>query len=362
MLNSTNKGHDISMVCILMILFTFFLTSCSSPGTNARTGSFKNGLASYLLHLPTVKTIDKWELPEFIIDRSTPGIIIHTAHYDIYTTLQDALILRQVPVFLESAFCAYSDTVGHKIKTDKKLVVYFFETRSQWEQFTHHWTGLYAEMYLKIKAGAYYANGACVVYHLARQTDFSILAHEGWHQFSDEIFQYRLPAWVDEGLATNFEAYSNNGKVKFTPQRNAGRLYSLRQTISSDQMIPLANLLTLDAGRVVSHADMNSQQPVRAYYAQLYAFIRFMREYKYGKYASRLNALLEHARMGRWPLSQADHDEAVRRGSSTSRSWNARVGKFIFQRYIAPYPEEIEAEYHAFCQKILANVRFKKAF
>ncbi len=352
-------SHKIASLSLLIIILTCL--GCSHPPCN-NNHSFQNGLDTYLLRLPTVKAVKPWAVPDFITDKSTPAHLVQTAHYDIYTTLQDALILRQIPVFLESAFNAYAQTVSQKLQTDKRLVVYFFETRAQWEDFTTYWTGPQSDIYLKIKAGAYYYRGACVAYHLARLADFSVLVHEAWHQFADQIFQYRLPAWLDEGLATNFEAYTQNGKVQFTPQRNASRLFSLRQTLATNTMIPLADLINLDAGHVVARASEDpDQQTVKAYYAQVYAFMRFLREYQYGRYAPKLQTLLEDAYAGRWPLPQHLHSQAVNRNQNPTRAWNAETGNLIFQTYIATNPEEIEQQYQNFCRKILVNVKFKKS-
>lgn len=316
--------------------------------------------------LPTVKSVTPWTLPEFIRERQFPGLKITTSHYEIYTSLQDPLILRQIPVFLESAFRSYAQVLGRSIETDKKLQVYFFDTREQWEDFSRYWTGGSAPIYLKIKAGAYYFKGASIAYRLSRKANFSILAHEGWHQFSDELFKLRLPAWLDEGLATNFEAFRwENGQVIFDPRNNGSRLWALKNTLNNDRMIPLSDLLTLDAGRVLSHTSADSSESqsnprVAAYYAQLYALIRFFREDNYGKRLGQFQDMLDDAYYGRWPLDDKDRDEATQRQHNPSRLWNAKIGRLIFETHIAPSTTEIEPGYHIFCRKILAQIRFKK--
>jgi len=323
-------------------------------------------LVRMLAKLPTVKSVRPWPLPEVIGDHSTGGLEITTRHYRIYSTLRDPLILRQVPVFLESAFRSYSTVVGETIVGDKKLLIYFFGNRGQWEDFSQYWTGKLAPIYLKIKAGAYYLNGACVAYHIGRESNFSVLAHEGWHQFADELLVFRLPAWLDEGLATNFEAYRwKNGRVEFVPRHNGSRLWSLGQTIARDNCIPLLHLLMLDAGRVLSHSGHDPDSPqadpmVAAYYAQVYALVRFLREDDYGRRLQAFHTMVDNGYRGRWQLTAEDRAEATQRQRNPTRRWNARVGPLIFRQYIGPLPSEIENDYRAFCRKIVTKVRFKK--
>ena len=108
-----------------------------------------------LNRLPTVKSVVVWPLPEFIQQRSAEGLKVTTAHYLIYTSLEDPLILRQVPVFLESAFGAYNQAIGQSLTTKKKLLVYMFNSREQWEDFTRHWAGKQARIYLQINLSRY---------------------------------------------------------------------------------------------------------------------------------------------------------------------------------------------------------------
>lgn len=319
-----------------------------------------------LKRLPTVHSVETWTLPQKIRKGYPDGLTITTQHYQIHTTVQDSLILRQVPVFLESAFRSYKEIVGKAPQQKNLLVVFFFQTRSQWEDFTRLWTGTLAPAYLKNPAGAYYFKNACVAYHITRRSNFSILAHEGWHQFSDELFQFRLPAWLDEGIATNFEAYKwKNGRVEFHPKYNGSRIHALAQTLAQGQMISLADLLVLDAGRILSHTQLDPTNPkvdsrITAYYAQLYALARFLREANYGRYLPAFRSMLSDAGYGRWPLNKASRAEALQRDRNPTRLWNAKVGRLIFQTYISHNLNEIEPAYRAFCRKIVSNVQFEK--
>jgi len=319
-----------------------------------------------LKKLPTVKSVEIWPLPVFIQDNTEDGLKISTNHYEIYTTPKDPLILSLLPVFLESAYRSYIDVLGHTIETSHKLQVYYFQSREQWEDFTRYWTGALSESFLNIKAGAYYYNKACIAYNISRQSTFSIMAHEGWHQFSNELFKFHLPAWLDEGLATNFEAYKREpGKVIFDARFNYSRLFSLKKTLMQDEMFTIADLLMLDAGHVVNYAahnshDSSSNPKVEAYYAQLYALTRFLCEYNYGQYLLAMRAMLEDAYTGQWPLNQRLQAEAIQRQNNLTQKWNSIVGPLIFQEYIAPDTYALESEYRSFCVRLVGNIRFKK--
>jgi hypothetical protein len=362
----TNMALRIRLLLLVLITQLLFMSfGCQNSHLSDNTSSWDR-LIRDLKRLPTVKTVEPWLLPDFISQGDPNGLTITTLYYEIHTNLRDPLILRQVPVFLESAFRSYCELVGSTPRPTKKLRIYFFQTRSQWEDFTRHWTGELASAYLKNPAGAYYYHKACVAYHLNRQSNFSILAHEGWHQFSDELFRYRLPAWLDESIATNFEAYQwHNGQVEFSPKYNGSRLYALALTLRQGQLISLSDLLVLDAGRVLSHtqydpADRKVDPRIAAYYAQLYALARFLREANYGRHVLAFRLMLQDAQYGRWSLDDAARAEALQRDRNPTRLWNAQVGQRIFQTYISRDISRIEPAYQAFCRKIVSNIRFEK--
>ena len=131
------------------------------------------GMAEYLKDLPAVKKIQTWQ------NDYGDGIIITTEHYNIHTTLLDPLMLRQLPAFMESAYRAYQNQLPQPIETKIKFTAYLFADRSQWEDFTMTFTAPHGKMYMKIKKGAYYLNGACVAYNIGRTRTFSVMAHEG---------------------------------------------------------------------------------------------------------------------------------------------------------------------------------------
>ena len=76
-----------------------------------------------------------------------------------------------------------------------------------------------------------------MVYNIGRERTFSVLGHEGWHQFNKRLFEYRLPSWLDEGIAMLFEVSRyEKGFFYFNPGGNLYRLGALKSTLIKDKM------------------------------------------------------------------------------------------------------------------------------
>ena len=212
-------------------------------------------------------------------------------------------------------------------------------------------------MYLKIKAGAYYLNGACVAYNIGRERTFSVLGHEGWHQFNKKHFKFRLPSWLDEGVAMLFETSRyEQGLFYFEPGRNIYRLGALKKTLIKNKMIPLKKLMAINPGEVLA---TDEAEAIVAFYAQSYALVRFLREEGYGKRLADYHQLLLGGLRGDWPLGEASRRIAADRNIPLTVRWNRAVGPLLFKQYIGDDFDQIEEEYLAFCRKIVYHVHFK---
>ena len=176
--------------------------------------------------LPALVSVQPWE------SKYGPGLKLATDHYEIFSTVTQPLMLRMVPGFIESAYRGYNDHLPQPIDTASPFQVYLFADRQQWEDFTRGFAGDQAAIFCKIKTGAYYLNGACVVYDIGPKRTLSALGHEGWHQFNSRHFKYRLPSWLDEGVAMQFETgVSDGGLFHFDPAANLQRLGALKDTL-----------------------------------------------------------------------------------------------------------------------------------
>jgi len=311
------------------------------------------GMVGYLerLNVPALRSVQVWE------NRYGPGLRLTTDHYEVFTTLLDPLMLRQVPGFVESAYRGYNSQLPKPIETHSRFTVYLFAMRRQWEQFTDGFAGKRAATYRKIKAGAYYLNGACVAYNIGRERTFSVLGHEGWHQFNSRHFKFRLPSWLDEGIAMLFEVNRyEQGRFYFEPGKNLYRLGGLKQTLAKNQQLALRELVSMNPGEVLSTEHTGA---LTAFYSQAYALVRFLREESYGKRLDDYHRLLLDGLHGDWPLSELEGKITADRNIPLTASWNRAMGARLFERYIDGDIGLIEKEYLAFCRKIVYHVHFK---
>ncbi len=305
-------------------------------------------IVGYLLEEspPELKSIETWE------SEYGEGLRLTTKHYEIYTTLVDPLMLRQIPLFMESAFTAYSTQLPEKVETSHKLTVYLFADRGQWERFTREFAGKQAPIFCKIKAGAYCHNGACVVYNIGRGRTLSALGHEGWHQFTSRFFRYRLPSWLDEGVAMLFESnILRDGKFYFEPGKNEYRLDSLRRMLASKPM-PLSELVASNPGEVMT---LNESEALLGFYSQSYALVRFLREAGLNKRLASYRRLLADGMDGHWPLGENCRRIALDRNIPRLIEWNRVVGPYLFKQYISADMRRIEREYLQYCRRITGS-------
>lgn len=348
--------------CILtLIIAILFLPGCGDSNSYKAIKAGKDhridspaGMIEYLKkqRLPALRSAELWQ------NSYGPGLKLTTKHYQVFTTLLEPLMLHQVPGFVESAYRGYQKQVPHTIKTSSKFNIYLFADRKQWEQFTDVFAGPKARVYKKIKVGAYYLNGSCVAYNIGREQTFSVLAHEGWHQFNSRHFRYRLPSWLDEGIAMLFEVSRyEQGLFYFEADRNLGRLGALRKSLIEKKMIPLKDLIGLNPGEVIVTGDDSS---VMAFYSQSYALVRFLREEGFGKRLGNFRRMMLGGLRGDWPLAEPFRKIAADRNIPLTVRFNKAISTELFKFYIGSDFDALEKEYLAFCKKIVYHIRLKK--
>ncbi len=350
--------YNITIYLIITLLFS--ITGCENSGsTTSLSPHGENslgssaGMADYLSSVPAVRTVEAWENPY------GQGITIQTEHYEIKTTMLEPLMLKQIPAFMESAYKAYQKQLPQEITTHGKFTLYLFASRGQWEDFTDDFTGDFSKVYKQIRKGAYYSNGACVAYYIGRKATFGVLGHEGWHQFNSRHFRYRLPSWLDEGIAMLYEAsrFERDGFV-FEPSKNYNRLGGLKLTLMKNKMIRLENLIELNPGEVLSWD--SGDEGLMAFYSQSYALVRFLREDFYGKRLGAYQQMLLGAVNGTWPIDGNEAQMASDRNIPLTAQWNRHIARKIFDVYIRQDMEKLEGEYISFCRKITYNISVKE--
>jgi hypothetical protein len=300
--------------------------------------------------LPALRSVESWS------NRFGPGLKLVTDHYEIFCTVQQPLILRMIPGFVESAYRGYNDQLAEPIETSRKFTVYLFADRRQWEDFTHDFAGDQAPLFCKIKTGAYYLNGACVVYDIGAKRTLAAVGHEGWHQFNSRLFTYRLPSWLDEGVAMLFEAsVYEQGLFRFDPATNVQRLGALKETFAKSKQIPLRELIATSPGEVLA---TDQTETVMAFYSQSYALVRFLRESGYGMRLNAYHQLMQDGLQGRWLLDESAGAIAENRNLPRTIPWNRAVGRLLFDRYVGSDIEQLDVEYQAFCRRIVSGLSF----
>jgi hypothetical protein len=322
----------------------------TTPPLSAQTKDIRVALMERLQaeNPPALESVEVWPNPY------GPGLKLTTDHYEIYTTLLEPLMLRLVPGFVESALKGYNEQLSQPIETVTKFRTYLFADRSQWEAFTRRFAGEQAPIFCRIKSGAYYLNGACVVYDIGRTRTLSCLGHEGWHQFTNRHFRYRLPSWLDEGIAMQFESsVPRGGTFVFTPAANLTRLGALSETLAQAKTIPLRELVATSPGEVLAS---DQAERVMAFYSQSYGLVRFLRESEQGRRLGLYHRLLWDGLSGAWPLGESAGRTAADRNLPRTTEWNRVVGSQLFARYIAADLNALEDEYLAFCRRTVQGI------
>lgn len=231
------------------------------------------------------------------------GVQFSTPHYRIYTTSERSWIEEDASAFVEVALNHYRTVLTPLPAPSRPLDVYLFDTREQWQEQTRIIMKELAPLYLNLGRGGYATRGTAVLYDIGFSDTFSILSHEGWHQYTQTVFKHPLPTWLEEGLATFMEGrkHAPGGAVEFDPWSNAQRRAALdraarvsRRT-NDDRLIPLIELLDTSPQDFLE----GDTGDLLTYYAQVWALAQFLVYGEEGKYREGLGRALEDAAAGR---------------------------------------------------------------
>ncbi|HTW93626.1 MAG TPA: hypothetical protein VMD30_02455 [Tepidisphaeraceae bacterium] len=215
--------------------------------------------------------------------------VVSTTHYRIISTMTDRAFLTQVAEMMEGAYTVYQSIVPGVPPTHYPMICYLFATRAQWDSFTKQHLGPDSAVYLHIHQGGYTVYDRYVAYYFGDGPTCSVAAHEGWHQYVARHFRGRLPPFIEEGIATSFEGVQFvNGLPRFNLSINEDRDVALRNAIDDNTLWPLRVILQMHAGMVV----VKNTGSVMAWYAQAWAFARFLWDGEGGKYRPAFQRML----------------------------------------------------------------------
>lgn len=281
------------------------------------------------------------------------GECIDVGTHRLHSTLRDPVIRERMQIFLPTALDHYRSALVPLPAPDAPIDVFLFGGRSEWLDYTRERLPQEASMYEKIGRGGYTVEGDAVLYDIGRWDTFTIAAHEGWHAFTQRVFRHPLPVWLEEGIACYMEGVRggvDGGPPTFMPWRNFERYGELREVVSRDRWIPLADLVQ----GTPQDALQDGRSNLLGYYAQVWALVHFLNEGEGGRYRKGLERLLADAVDGRiagtlWESSRA--------GTRNERRMaiGRQVGPAVLREYFAEDLTRLSSEYEAFVRAIVAR-------
>ena len=323
-----------------------FLLPAAALALASCTAVFEPELAQFagqpLAAEPKARATEPWLFGQHI------GKLIQTQHFQIYTTLDDPVFQHLLIRVLEATHDRAA-ALTH-FAAPRPLDCYVFASRAQWENYTRARAGSNAPIYLQISSGGYCQEGVFAGYDIGRDQTLSVIAHEAWHQYSWFAFKDRLPSWLEEGLATQNEAFHwESAQPVFRPEANAGRLTALRQALRAGTLWKLSDLLATHAGRVIKMP----QPAIDAYYAQLWSLVLFLQQSPL--YAPRLGALLADAGAGRLTRALEGTTVTPQEIANFTEHWNTVAGPVYLQKYLNPDIIALEREYLAWMRDFVRS-------
>ena len=263
-------------------------------------------------------------------------------HYILYSTLENHETLTRIAELMEGAFEVYRSLAPDVPPTDRPMECYLFQTRAEWSQFTRAHTGEDAAIYLRVNRGGYTLGDYYVSYWIGPEGTASVAAHEGWHQYAARHLRGRLPPFLEEGIACLFEQVNWDGNLpRWNLAENPARLLALKSAVELDELYPLAQLIRMHAGQVVSRPSGQ----IEAFYAQSWAFARFLRDGDNGRHRKALEQMIADA--GRGEL-YADTARSLGRGPW----WNPSTAQPMLEHYLGMSLPEIDQAFTVYVHRI----------
>lgn len=287
------------------------------------------------------------------------GEKISTGNYEIKTTLRNGDLRRFLPQFAEAALVQYRTALGELPPPKSRLETYIFGSRDEWRANTRERLGDEAEQYMSLGRGGYTSRATAILYDIGPNDTLTILAHEGWHQYTQSTFEDELPVWLEEGIAAYMEGYRiapDTGQPIFSAWRNLERFGEMRDADRRGRLIPLGELLQKSPQEFLAEG----RERLLVYYAQVWALIHFLNVGLDEAHRDGLRALLRDAvdgRIGQRVIAHArsDSDRSAIRRALSRGGVRAIPGPVLATAYFGSDIAALSERYDAFLKQITAR-------
>jgi hypothetical protein len=337
---------------------------------NTRSGSLKRprhrdvrllsgvwaGLLAGLLLLPAGCAsqrsggVGQWQGPESAATvtsepwsyRNRPGQKLRSSNYLIHTTIENERLVARLSQVMEGALHQYRQLAPGVPQSDSPMECYLFATRREWADFTRRQAGPSASIYLQIMRGGYALGDRYVAFFIGEVNTYSVAAHEGWHQYVARHFKGRLPPFLEEGIACMFEDVRwERDLPQWNLSLNRNRAHALRRAIENRKLWPLEELVGMHAGDVVGLPG----DRIEAFYAQSWAFAKFLWEAEENRYRPAMQRLLEDTANGKVYDPTLSHQRA-------GLPWNREAVRPLLEHYLGTDLEAVDEAYQAYIRKV----------
>ena len=343
------SAHLRMLAAATALLASALQVGCQSGGTGGqmfnRRSTMPAGLSSAALRRIAADKLDVVPMTDSVGQK---GFLLSAGPYRIFTDIKNPLQQRLIMRVLTHALCRFRALIP-SARLHPPLRGYIFAHRRQWAIFTRNMMPTVAPYALHPMVYGYDHKGVFALHRTSVPTMLSVLAHEAWLQFSYVSLKDHLPAWMDEGLAAQFEAVCwRHGKPKFIATLNYPRWLALRAVCRAGDFIPLHIFTRMDAGAAIA----TGPRMTEIYYAQLWSMMLFITQHDGWGVIKRA---LHSSEMGRLTPVMLKAGLSPYDLSHETTRWNMVAGPIYFHRFISRHGRKFAAQYHAFARSLAAH-------
>jgi hypothetical protein len=158
---------------------------------------------------------------------------------------------------------------------------------------------------------------------------FTVLQHEGFHQFAWNFIGPNISQWVNEGLAQYFEDATIQGENIALGRPDRKRIKVLQWAAENDRLIPVKKMITISDNEWNAKLNANPRQ-ARVMYAQAWSMVYFLIHGDNGKYQEAFRKYLHLLADGKSQDQAAEASFGTEDLSAMRRRWMAFIKRRWF--------------------------------